>query len=62
MSWNAPTWRPLEPHELLDPEAPRDPKVRLELWTTSPAGLPIAASGLGLDMALLVHQHASFET
>lgn len=54
MSWNSPTWRPLGPDELLDPEAPRDPKARLELWTTSPSGLPVGVSGLGLDMALTV--------
>lgn len=54
MTWNSPTWRPLEPHELLDPEAPRDPKARHELWLISPSGLPVGVSGLGLDVALTV--------
>jgi hypothetical protein len=52
-SWRAPTWRPLDPHELLDPETARNPKARFELWTKSPSGLPVGASGQGLDLALL---------
>ena len=61
MTWNSSTWRPLEPHELLDPEAPRDPKARFELWATSPSGIGVAASGQGLDLALLVLHMRGYE-
>lgn len=53
MTWRAPTWRPLSPEEVLDPEGSRTDGTRLELWATSPSGLPVAACGLGLDMACL---------
>lgn len=53
MTWRSPTWRLLEPNELLDPEKERDLRARFELWANSPSGMPIAASGQGLDMALL---------
>lgn len=52
-AWRAPTWRPLSPDEIQNPDRPMPPNPRAELWAKSPAGLPVAARGFGLELVLL---------